>query len=158
VNSHNVRGGEDSHRGDAQVGTLTSPKFRIERDYITFLIGGGSHAGKTCVNLLVGGKPVLTATGPDSNQMFPHPRDLRAYRSREAQIEVVDQEKGGWGNIGLDNIVFTNKPETNAGEISTPSRPVKAEDFTPGYRRKLDGIARTRELSADVLARCVAHL
>jgi len=49
VNTHNVRQGEDVRAADAHVGTLTSKAFTIERDFITFLIGGGDQR-KTCLN------------------------------------------------------------------------------------------------------------
>ena len=51
--------------GDKPTGKLTSPEFTIQRDYIKFLIGGGGHKGKTCMNLLVDGQVALTATGPN---------------------------------------------------------------------------------------------
>ena len=44
------------HGGDGTTGTLTSPAFKVKRKYVRFLIGGGGHAGKTCMNLVVDGK------------------------------------------------------------------------------------------------------
>ena len=45
--------------GDDAVGTLTSPEFKIERRYVSFLIGGGNKPGKACINLAAGrqGRP-----------------------------------------------------------------------------------------------------
>jgi uncharacterized protein (DUF608 family) len=110
VNSHNTRQGEDVGKGDAHVGTLTSKAFTIERNFISFLIGGGPHKGKTCVNLLVDGKVVDSATGAGDNKMQPHAFDVRALAGKSAQIQIVDNEAGGWGNIGADQIVFSDRP------------------------------------------------
>src|ERR1017187_2726258 len=52
-------------KGDGSMGTLTSPPFKIERKFISFLIGGGKDTEKTCMNLLIDGKIARNATGPN---------------------------------------------------------------------------------------------
>jgi uncharacterized protein (DUF608 family) len=118
VNTHNVRQGEDVRGGDQHVGTLTSPErdapwhkpFVIKRKYINFLIGGGAHQGKTCLNLLIDSKVVRTATGRNNNRMNPASFDVTQWQGKQAQIQIVDKETGGWGNVGVDHIVFSDRP------------------------------------------------
>jgi uncharacterized protein (DUF608 family) len=110
VNSHSSAPGADVVEKDNQVGTLTSPVFKIERHFVQFFIGGGDHKGKTCVNLLVDGKVVASATGRKDNRMFRTAFDVRPFKGKEARLQVVDSFAGGWGNIGIDDIIFTDKP------------------------------------------------
>ena len=77
--------------GDASTGTLTSPKFKVEREYLNFLIGGGGHAGQTCVNLLLDGKVVRTATGPNtepggSEELAAAHWDVKEFKGKEVTI------------------------------------------------------------------------
>lgn len=110
VNTHNVKKGEDVRGGDQHVGTLTSKPFVIQRKYINFLIGGGAHKGKTCMDLLIDGKAVTSATGRNNNRMNPGSFTVTQWEGKHAQIQIVDKETGGWGNIGVDHIVFSDKP------------------------------------------------
>jgi uncharacterized protein (DUF608 family) len=110
VNTHAAAPGSEVGARDAAQGTLTSEPFVIKRDYINFLIGGGAHKGRTCVNLVVDGQPVLTATGESDNRLKPRSWDVRPWAGRTARLQVVDAESGPWGNIGLDEIVFSDTP------------------------------------------------
>ncbi len=110
VNTHNIRQGEDVRGGDGHVGTLTSQPFTIQRRYINFLIGGGAHQGETCLNLLVDGRVVQSATGQNNNRMAPALFSVSQWEGMAAQFQIIDQETGGWGNIGVDHIVFSDNP------------------------------------------------
>ena len=99
--------------GDDAAGRLVSPEFPIERPFITFLVGGGGWAGETCLNLLVDGKVVRTATGPNtspggSERLAAAAWEVKEFVGREARIEIVDERKGGWGHINVDQIVQTD--------------------------------------------------
>jgi len=110
VNSHQTRHGEDVRAGDQHTGTITSSPFEITRKYVNFRIGGGAHAGRTCVNLLVGDEVARTATGRNQNRMHFDCFDVRELEGRTARLQVVDAESGGWGNIGLDDVVLSDRP------------------------------------------------
>ena len=96
--------------GDASVGTLTSPPFTITKRYLQFLIGGGDHPGKTCMNLMVNGSVVQTATGANSEALVPAQWDVSAYLGQSAVMRIVDTATGSWGHILIDQIVMTDTP------------------------------------------------
>ncbi len=97
--------------GDAPMGTLTSPEFKIGKNYISFLIAGGGYEHHTCVNLLVAGKIVRSATGWNSDRLVPASWDVRAFGGQIAQIQLVDEASGNWGHINVDHLVQTHQPE-----------------------------------------------
>lgn len=96
--------------GDAATGTLTSPPFQIQRRYLSFLMGGGQFPGQTCMDLLVNGQAVRTATGPNaapggSERLQPAQWDVSDLRGQTVSLRIVDQATGGWGHINVDQIV-----------------------------------------------------
>ncbi len=130
VGSHNGRVSGSVTDRDALTGMLTSDEFPVDRDFIHALIGGGSHAGKTCVNVRIDGKVVLSQTGRDENFMRPHVFDVRPWKGKTARLQVVDDDTGGWGNISLDHVVFSDRAEP-------PDSPLRRV-ATEATRSKLD--------------------
>jgi sucrose-6-phosphate hydrolase SacC (GH32 family) len=113
--------------GDDPIGRLTSPPVKIERTFITFLIGGCGWAGETCMNLVVDGKVVRTATGRNTEhggieRLEPAAWDVREFLGRKAIIVIVDDREGGWGHINVDQVAQTN----DRGSIALASPPVPA--------------------------------
>jgi fructan beta-fructosidase len=108
--------------GDNAKGTLTSPEFKIERRAIHFLIGGGGYQDETCLNLLVDGKVVRTAGGPNvepggSERLVPGGWDVSDLQGKTAKLQIVDQRGGSWGHINVDQIVFSDREAPKAAPI-----------------------------------------
>lgn len=98
---------------DAAEGTITSPSFTIDHDYIDLLVAGGKHplsgTDPTAVNLLVDGKVVATATGDNSGNLNWRAWDVRQWKGKRATIQVVDHRAADWGHLMVDNIVFSDR-------------------------------------------------
>ncbi|MFI5694515.1 GH116 family glycosyl hydrolase [Kribbella sp. NPDC051586] len=134
--------------GDAAVGKLTSREFTIERRYVAVGVSGGRHPGQTCVNVVVDGNVVASATGDESEPLVGQMLDVGAHQGRTAQIEIVDAQSGAWGHISCDAIVFTDRPDilfenwdrtTYEGWTVTGDAfgagPVTAAETPDGFRR-----------------------
>jgi fructan beta-fructosidase len=101
--------------GDGATGKLTSPAIKIDRRYVHFLIGGGGWSDQTCMNLVVDGKVVRTAVGPNvsaggSERLELAGWEVAEYAGKDGVIQIIDQHQGGWGHINLDHIVLSDKP------------------------------------------------
>jgi sucrose-6-phosphate hydrolase SacC (GH32 family) len=103
-------------KGDGPQGTLTSPPFTIDRGWLSFLIGGGGHPGKTCVNLLVEGSLARTAAGRDAEALEWHAWRVEELRGRQAVLEIVDAASDGWGHVNADHFVLADAPARPAAE------------------------------------------
>jgi len=132
VNSHASAPGDSVQSKDAATGALLSRPFTIERYYISFRIGGGNHNPQADINLLtdkgntggtgielwVGSKPVRFVTGRNANQMRIETIDVTDLQGKTARLKIIDRESGGWGNIGIDEIIFTDeKIQDDAGPL-----------------------------------------
>jgi fructan beta-fructosidase len=97
---------------DAKMGTLTSPSFKVERPYISFLISGGGNQHNTCMNLLLDdGTVVKSATGENSEVMKSASWDVSAFMGKEVQIQIVDTATNEWGHINVAHIIQTDHPD-----------------------------------------------
>lgn len=95
---------------DRLKGRLISPPFKIERRYLSFLIGGGNHPGKTCIQLVVDGQVVRSATGKNSERLEWLNWNVAEFEGKEARIEIIDDESGSWGHINIDQIELRDLP------------------------------------------------
>lgn len=101
------------NKGDNSTGTLSSPEFTIQRRYISFLIGGGKNPEKLALKLLVNGKVVRSATGPNdkaggSETLAPESWEVGEFAGQKAVLQIIDNATGGWGHINVDHIVQTD--------------------------------------------------
>ena len=102
------------YKGDGSTGMLVSPKFKIERKYISFLIGGGMNPETTVMKLLVDGKTVRRVTGLNdkpggAETLGPEYWNVADLAGQSGVIQITDTASGSWGHITVDHIVQTDK-------------------------------------------------
>ncbi|MEK6238926.1 MAG: hypothetical protein N2C14_29780, partial [Planctomycetales bacterium] len=90
---------------DATTGKIVSPPFEIELNYVRFQMSGGEHPQRMCVNLVVDGKIMRTATGNNDDWFQAVAFDVGSLRGRLATIEIIDAHTGVWGRVNVDHIV-----------------------------------------------------
>ena len=103
-----------TEKKDLLTGTLTSPPFEVGRKHLCFLLAGGKHPGKTCVNLRVEGKTVFSATGRNDDRLRWVCWDVKAITGKQASIQIVDRVTGPWGHVDVDQILLTDTPRKAA--------------------------------------------
>jgi len=96
------------NNGDDSKGTMLSKEFTITDDYINFLIGGGNRPDTACINLLIDGKKMLSATGNDDESLEEKSWKVTEWKGKRARLQIVDNAVGGWGHINIDRIAFSN--------------------------------------------------
>lgn len=129
--------------GDRATGSLVSPEFTIRQPYISFLIGGGNRPGEACVNLVVDGKPVKSATGTEFERLQWHTWQLFPWTGKKARIEIVDKATGAWGHVNVDQIILSNRPRVWPGpndavtaamsSVAAAERRVAGDGTRPAY-------------------------
>jgi len=97
--------------GDKSTGTLTSAEFTITKPYLNFLIGGGNHPGKVCLNLRIDGRVAYSATGAEFERLSWHTWQLFPVMDKKARLEIVDNATGHWGHINLDHLTMADRPK-----------------------------------------------
>lgn len=96
------------HGGDGNTGKMISSPFKIEKNNINFLIGGGNNLDLTCARLIVDGQIVRRAAGDNFESLRWKGWNVSEFLGKDAFIEIVDESTGSWGHIMIDQIMFSD--------------------------------------------------
>jgi|GEM_PF-2158794 len=98
-------------KGNAATGKAVSREFVIDKPFITFKIGGGNHPNQACLNLVVEGQVVRTATGTGSPNLLEASWDVSELVGKTARFEIIDTTASeNRGYIMVDDIGFAERP------------------------------------------------
>lgn len=123
--------------GDGARGTATSPPFRLERKFIHVLVAGGKD-GQARIELVIDGKAEQRAVGRNSRDLAPTVWDVGAFKGKEARLRLVDENGGGWGWIGVDQVVQSDRAEAGSGGVLRTCSTLRWGDWTVAMRLRAD--------------------
>jgi len=91
---------------DSLMGEIQSKPFTIKKNFISLLVGGGNNLNNLYVALVrkTDGYVITKETGLDSEEMTKKYWDVSDYIGEVCFIKIVDNAKGGWGHINVDDI------------------------------------------------------
>jgi hypothetical protein len=90
---------------NAATGALRSAPFALVGDELVFRIAGGRDPARLRVALWVDGKMVHATTGQQMDGMVRRSWDIRPYRGKMAEVQIVDESTEPWGYIAVDEFV-----------------------------------------------------
>jgi len=116
--------------GNENIGTLVSPDFVVEHNYLHFLVAGGQveNAG---VRLIVADTIAYEAQGSNSIVFEWVTWDLSPYTGQSVHLEIIDETTAGWGWVACDHFFLSNDadPGNGATDIFWPESAL-AYDWT----------------------------
>jgi levanase len=90
--------------GDRGTGRLVSSEFELDGARLTLRVGGGSLPGvRVELHDAATGAVLFTARGA-GNSLARVTWELGAARGKRARLDIVDEEKGVWGVIWVDDV------------------------------------------------------
>lgn len=99
------------HDRATSTGKITSPEFKITKNYMNFLVSGRYAPEEVSVNLIVDGRVERSQTGNNSRGMQWVSWNISEFRGQKAVIEIVDNVTTG--EILVDHIMLGDEPARN---------------------------------------------
>jgi hypothetical protein len=142
------KGFASSHAGsDAFTGTMLSPRIKVDRPNLSlaFLLAGGNHPERACVNLIIHSQVLhqddgSTYTGENDHVFRPQVFSLMPFKGREVCVELVDDAQDEWGQIMADHFCLIDPgPDSGAApDALTVNDAVLRVLTDPACRRSVD--------------------
>ena len=107
---------------DNQQSNLVMPPFELKLDYITFLISGANAPNKACINLLLDGKVIRTATGRNSDYLEWVAFDVKEFKGKKVRIQILDASNSFFDYINVDCICQSPDSKGALRIIKTPPK------------------------------------
>ena len=100
------------NNGDPNTGSIVSPEFTINRDYLDFEIAGGNHPepgpGQTAVEPRRRRRDRPHGDGKRLRDAQLGGLGRQDLAGKRGHIEIVDRATGGWGHVLADHFVLSD--------------------------------------------------
>ena len=99
---------------DEPQGSMTSPSFLIDANFLTFLIGAGCQNFETRAELIVDGDVVFKTNAERHHDscietMYEKSWNVSRFTGNRAQLRLIDHSSEGWGHINFDHLQACHK-------------------------------------------------